>query len=365
FFAEVLRRRIAWTTEINLFLARWRGQGVGATGTAGKSTTCALLYEILADQAAFEQRGGLGRRVWFGGNVGRSLLGDLDDIQRDHLVILELSSFQLETIEPGVLAPRVALLTNAWPNHLNRHEDFDAYLSAKLNLFRNQRPECTAVVGPTDDLVVSAVERMAERTGAEVVAVSAPQEPYELRIPGRHNQINAACAETVAELMGADPESARVRMAAFAGLRHRLEHVACRDGIDFYDDSKTTTPQGVSTAMASFDRPVILIAGGQDRGDDLGPVVDAAVARAKAVVCIGQSGQRLAEAIRAGSGRGHERRVAAAPDLTGALVQLRPWTTAGDVVLLSPGAPSYDQFANYEQRGEEFRRLVCDPSHRQ
>jgi len=377
FFARIVERSLPWTTEINLFLERCRGRVLGVTGTVGKSTTCALLYEAL--RPAFP-------RAWFGGNVGRSLLEELPRIEPDDPVVLELSSFQLETaaaVEPN---PHVALVTNIRPNHLDRHGSYADYVSAKLNLFRFQRPGTVAMVGPGDEALRRAVGDIAATTGARLVALDEPRAALPLRIPGRHNQVNAACALAVAGELGVESSSAAQRVAAFEGLPHRLQHVGRIDGVDYYNDSKTTTPQGVETALAAFDRPVVVIVGGQNRGDDLQPLIKAVARKAKAVVCMGESGPRIAAELAASATRSapqdtargavaHETRGSAAHrarahaawphvevayDLPTAVAHAARQASPGDVILLSPGAPSYGQFVNYEHRGGEFIRLVTD-----
>ncbi len=242
FFAQVEARRIPWTTEINLFLSRCRGRVLGVTGTAGKSTTCALLHHALDGSLP------KGRQAWFGGNVGRSLLNDLDDIGPDDVVVLELSSFQLETLPQIGTSPPIAAITNCWPNHLDRHADQAEYLAAKLNLFCHQQPGDHAVVPADDPGLVAAVEQVAARTGAQLVKFRLPTRPFDLRIPGRHNQHNAACAGTVARLLDLADAVIRNRMADFAGLPHRLEYVATTErGVACYNDSKATTPRGTAS----------------------------------------------------------------------------------------------------------------------
>jgi len=352
FFARIVERGTPWTTEINLFLERCPGRVIGVTGTAGKSTTCALLFEALQPLTTGD------RRVWFGGNVGRSLLGDLDDIGRSDLVILELSSFQLDTFARTKRGVHVALITNAWPNHLDRHGDFQAYLSAKLNLFRLQEPGSLAVVGAHDAALRKAVEAIAERTRARLLFVPQPSEPFGLLIPGPHNQANAACAATVARLLGVEQNVARDRMAGFPGLPHRLQHVGAFGGVDYFNDSKSTTPAGTATALASFDQPVIAIVGGQDRGDDIAPLLQALIDRAKAVVCMAQSGPVIARALTAARGARGRPVVEVASDLTDAVERAHQNAPAGGVILLSPGAPSYGEFVNYEDRGRAFVQAV-------
>jgi len=369
FFARIVERGLPWTTEINLFLERCRGRVLGVTGTVGKSTTCALLYEAL--RPAFP-------RVWFGGNVGRSLLEELPRIEPDDPVVLELSSFQLETataVEPN---PHVALVTNIRPNHLDRHGSYADYVSAKLNLFRFQRPGSVAMVGPGDEALRRAVGDVTVTTGARLEVVEEPRTALTLRIPGRHNQVNAACALAVAAELGVESSSAAHCMSAFEGLPHRLQHVGRIDGVDYYNDSKTTTPQGVETALAAFDRPVVVIVGGQNRGDDLQPLIEAVTRKAKAVVCMGESGPRIAEMLAVAVPRNAPQdtacgaaaqpggpHVEVAYDLPTAVACAARQASPGDVIVLSPGAPSYGQFVNYEHRGREFIRLVTDSLTRQ
>lgn len=352
FFTRILERGIPWTTEINLFLERCRGRVIGITGTTGKSTTCALLNEALTPLASQN------RRVWLGGNVGGSLLGDLEAIGPHDLVILELSSFQLEAVPQIQRSPNVAVITNAWPNHLDRHGDFETYLSAKLNLFRFQQASDVAVVGSRDQALRRAVEVIASQNRARLVTVSDTAEPFQLRIPGAHNQANAACAATVAGLLGVAASQARAAMAEFPGLPHRLQHAGKFDGVDYYDDSKSTTPAGTAAALASFGRPVIVIVGGRDRGDDVSQLVEAVIAGAQAVVCMGDSGSQIARAVAAVRGDRDRPAVEIASDLADAVGRARRRAAPGRVIVLSPGAPSYGEFVNYVDRGRAFVEAV-------
>ena len=359
FFKKIVERQVPWTTEINLFLPRCRGRVIGVTGTAGKSTACALLYEVLKSSIPG------GRRVWLGGNVGRSLLTDLDDIGSDDVVVLELSSFQLEAVPQIERSPEIGVVTTIWPNHLERHGDFESYLSAKLNLLRYQQAGQWAVVGSEGPALVGAVRAVTAETGASLAVVAQPAAPYDLQIPGGHNQLNAACAERVAGLLGVSESACRVGLAGFAGLPHRLEKVGDVGGVTYYNDSKSTTPRGTAAALDALDRPVVVIVGGRAGQDDLEPMVRAAATRARAVVCMGACGLRLAAAIRAGRGERSVPVVETAGDLAEAVERARALARPGDAVLLSPGMPSYGDFVNYEHRGEAFVELVGTESNRQ
>jgi UDP-N-acetylmuramoylalanine--D-glutamate ligase len=318
-----------------------------------------MLYEVL--QASLPA----GRRVWFGGNVGRSLLGDLDRIGADDVVIMELSSFQLETIPQIQRSPQVAVIINVWPNHLDRHGDFESYLSAKLNILRFQRPGDLAVIGAGDSGLLDAAAGIVDESGARLITVSEPSRRYDLRIPGDHNQLNSACAGAVALCTGVDDAACRARIAEFAGLPHRLQHVATIGGVDYYNDSKSTTPRGTVTALASLDRSAVVIVGGQDRAEDLAPLIEAVLERARTVVCMGPCGSRAAAAILAVRGTAPTPHVLSAAGLAEAVQQAGASARPGDVVVLSPGAPSYDEFANYEQRGHAFAELVRTARNRQ
>ena len=350
-FGQIVRRRIAWTTEINLFVERCPAKIIGVTGTVGKSTTCALLAEVL-------QSGGVARQVWFGGNVGRSLLLDLEEMRSKDLAVLELSSFQLDSTVEICWSPPIAAITSILPNHLDRHGSFEQYLDAKLNLFRFSDPVMLRWSAAAPEPISLTNWWVASPSKHKpMIPVSLPSEPYELRIVGAHQQENAAAAATIASLLGVDDVPVRRHLAAFAGLPHRLEHVGCFDGVDYFNDSKATTPQGAVTALAAFDRPVIVLVGGQDRGDELGLLVEALDQRAKAVICLGEFGRRLASTLPSASCGDHPP-VQVVGDLTEAVEQARQLARPGDVVLLSPAAPSYDRFLNYEQRGQAFVDLA-------
>ncbi|MDY7108219.1 MAG: UDP-N-acetylmuramoyl-L-alanine--D-glutamate ligase [Planctomycetota bacterium] len=320
------------TTEIRLLLERLdRRRVIGITGTAGKSTTAAMIHHVLTRA---------GHRSHLGGNIGGSLLNRLDEIHGNDRVVLELSSAMLYWLGAGVgyedaagISPHVAVLTNLAPNHLDWHGSFEHYAQSKRNIFAFQTEGDHAVVGDE---------------------VPDPAAPIDLKVPGPHNQRNAAIAIAAVErAIGMTAEEAAPLLADFAGLPHRLRLVAEHDGLRFYDDSKATTPEATVLAVRSFPQPqrVHLIAGGYDKQIDLTPIADLAD-RLAGLYTIGATGRSLAAA----AGRADkaiwcetlDRAVAAAVD------RMQP----GHILLLSPGCASWDQFENYEQRGAAFAAAV-------
>ncbi len=352
FFQTVLERGIAWTTEMNLFLERCVGRLIGVTGTAGKSTTCALIYEVLKAAAGPKER------VWFGGNVGRSLLDSVSDIQPEDWVLMELSSFQLEAISRINVDFEIGLLTNCRPHHLDRHGNFEDYLQSKMNLFACQHGAGHAVVGEVDASHDALVQNLAEKSGAKFSRVPDLGQSFVLRLPGAHNQRNASCAFWLTQLMGIDEPIARRAMASFAGLAHRLEHVALIDGVDYFNDSKSTTPQASALAVMSFDRPMVLIVGGQDCGQDFTPLLEALESGVKAILCVGQAADRLRIVLDSPPSGGRPETVEVSTCIPSAVERARGIARPGDVVVLTPGAPSYGEFVNYEHRGQTFVSAV-------
>ncbi len=291
---------------------------VGVTGTNGKTTTTALLGAIF--RAA-------GRDVAVAGNVGTPLTS----VQRADWVVCELSSFQLEDVHE--LACEVAVLLNLEPDHLDRHGTFEAYRRAKLRIFERAR----ACVVPRG-------------LGLAGIEFSADDElPAEPLLRGRHNRENAAAATAAARAAGIDDAHIAAALATFAGVPHRLEVVAEREGVRYVNDSKATNVAAALRALAAYaDEPVHLILGGSPKGEDFAPLAAALGSNIRSVHLIGAEAGRLAEVIDGDRDETLERAVAHAARLA----------EPGDVVLLSPACASFDQYENFEQRGEAFRRLA-------
>lgn len=333
------------TTEIRLFIERCPATILGVTGTKGKSTTTAMLGRIL------------GRRfkTWVGGNIGHSLLPELDQIEKTHLVVLELSSFMLEHLGAANWSPHGAVVTMVASDHLDWHGSRDAYVNAKTNIVRFQRPDDFAVLNEEDAGCVA----LEGQTRARVVRFGTQdRRPFELILPGKHNQSNAQAAFAAAYQLGVGRDDAQDALRDFRGLSHRLELIREEDGIRWFNDSIATIPEAAIAALDSFAaKRVIQIVGGYDKGLPMTAMCNALLERAKAVLCIGATGSTLARMMSESPMPGSAA-VYQCGDLATAVTMARKIAAAGDVVLLSPGCASYDQFVNFEQRGEMFARLA-------
>jgi UDP-N-acetylmuramoylalanine--D-glutamate ligase len=302
---------------------------VGVTGTNGKTTTSELLGAMLGATVA--------------GNVGRAL-SELDgEVADGELVVVELSSFQLEDVHE--LRCTAAVLLNLEPDHLDRHGSFEAYRDAKLRIFENQRAGDVAVV-PRGFGPVPGAARRVEFDADDPL-------PAEPRLRGRHNRENAAAATAAARALGTPDERIAEALRTFAGVEHRLEDVATVDGVLYVNDSKATNVGAALRALAAIDAPIVLVAGGRGKGESFAPLAEAAAGRVKAAVLIGETGPALAAEL-SRVGVPHE----AAESLERALAAASARAEPGDVVLLSPAAASFDQFRDFEHRGQEFKRLV-------
>ena len=295
---------------------------LGVTGTNGKTTTTALLGEMLGAPVA--------------GNIGRALTELADE---GRWIVCELSSFQLEDVYQ--FRPRIAVLLNLEPDHLDRHGTFEAYRDAKLRIFENQEPDDVAVVP----------RGFGETPGrARRVEFSAEDDlPAEPRIPGAHNRENAAAAVAAAREAGASEEQIAEALRAFPGVPHRLEEVAEIGGVRFVNDSKATNAAAARRAIASFAQPLHVILGGLGKNESYADLAADLRARGARAYLIGAAAGELAEAI-----ADHELSGDLATAVRAAAAAAKP----GEVVLLSPACASYDQFRDFEERGDAFRRLV-------
>jgi UDP-N-acetylmuramoylalanine--D-glutamate ligase len=302
---------------------------LGVTGTNGKTTTVEWLGAMF--RAA-------GREVAVAGNVGRAIAGV--DALPEAWIVCELSSFQLEDVHE--FRPRVAVLINLEPDHLDRHASFEAYRDAKFRAFENQTPEDSAVVPHGFDDVPGEGRRVEFAVGDPL--------PAEPGLPGAHNRENAAAATAAARAVGLPDDAIAVALRTFPGVAHRLELVHERHGVRFVNDSKATNSAAARRALAAYDEPLHVILGGSRKGEPFDELAREVHGRA---YLIGETAGEIAEALeRAGLP------YVQCGDLAAAVAAAAEAARPGEVVLLSPACASYDQFRDFEHRGEEFRRLV-------
>jgi UDP-N-acetylmuramoylalanine--D-glutamate ligase len=409
-FLEIARRcGKCVTSQMNIFFELCPATIIGITGANGKSTTTALTAHLL-ENARYERRATTDRRViaseakqsqtkrsaiqdthyehvWLSGNIGeRPLLTTIGQITPADLVVLELSSFQLEQLAQIERAPKIALLTNLTPNHLDRHGTFENYCAAKRNIFKFQNLDknspAVSIFNAEDEIGAEWFEEYKSDRGRLCIKFSADDVPPHIRrafpLPGRANLSDLAAALAVAGYFQVPDNLIAACLPDFKPLPHRLELVAEINGVRWYNDSIATTPPSAIAALDAFDCPRIIIAGGYDKNlpfDELGEKIAGA---AKAAILIGRTAQKIADAIRSAqvSLRGAKRRsnlnerdaaheirdtkvefaasLAEAVDLAGRLAE------SGDVVLLSPACASYDMFDNFQHRGRQFASLVRD-----
>jgi UDP-N-acetylmuramoylalanine--D-glutamate ligase len=331
---------------------------VGITGTNGKSTVTTLVGRML-ERAR--------KKVLVAGNIGTALTEDVSRLKEQDWIVAELSSFQLEDIE--TFRPRVAAILNVTQDHLDRYRDIPEYGEAKARIFMNQQKEDFLVLNFDDPLVKS----YAKRTSATVVPFSrllryspgaCVLDNYltvnnqrivpvaEIRIKGVHNLENALAASALSICAGADARSVAAVLREFPGLEHRLEFVREKDGVTYINDSKGTNVGAVMKSVEGFAQPVILIAGGLDKGSDFTPLADLFKKKVKLLILIGKAADKMAKAL------GTSTETMFAQTLQGAVTLSATRARPGDVVLLSPACASFDMFKDFEDRGRQFKKAV-------
>jgi UDP-N-acetylmuramoylalanine--D-glutamate ligase len=364
---RALNRGVPVLTEMALFFRLCPATIVGITGTKGKTTTTTLVERVLA----------LGsRRVVVGGNIGTAVIQEVDNLRAEDIVVLELSSFQLETLGHS---PQVAVVTNVLEDHIDHHGTRDAYIAAKKNIVAWQGPRDIAVLNLDDPAAVALHTGAASevrgfslslqpKRGAyldasgDLVLVSGERRALlckasDLQVPGRHNVANALAAAVVGDAFDIPADAMGGVLREFKGVPKRLETVAEKDGVLWVNDSAATTPAATMSALAAYERPAIAILGGVSKGADFGELARVLARRARGAVLIGQAADEIASAIAAADPRG-ELDVRRAKTLEEAVTAARAMAGAGDVVLLSPACASFDMFSSADERGEKFAAIV-------
>jgi UDP-N-acetylmuramoylalanine--D-glutamate ligase len=356
-------------SEADLFLRLCPAPTVGVTGTKGKTTTSSLTAAILAADPAHPSV--------LGGNIGIPLVERLPDLTPAHRVVIELSELQLPTLSRGTT---VAAYTNVTSDHLDRHGSLEGYRAAKRRLAELVDPAGALILNADDPVVAGyadlgtapvtyyTVEGPPPAGGVGIadgwiVADGAGRVMplNELQIPGRHNVSNALAAVAVGLWFGLDPDAIRRAAAAFTGVEHRLQRIAILDGVQFVNDSQGTQPDAVMAALHAFDPPIVLIAGGRDKGVDLSGLATVVAERAAAAVLIGESGPTLESLFRAAGVRETHRATTLDEAVHVAHAVARGMRDSGEpgaTVLLSPAAASFDMFEDYAARGRAFIEAV-------
>ena len=357
------------TSEVELFFAYCPCEIVAVTGSDGKTTTTTLIAKML--EAA-------GRTVLLGGNIGAALLPRLAEGRPEDVAVVELSSFQLISMRRS---PKVAVVTNVTPNHLDHHKDMQEYIDAKRNILLWQTPPCRAVLGYENDITRAMVgdckgtqvwfTRLHEiDNGAFLRAeddtlcyadngVVTPILPRaRVRLRGLHNVENLLAA--MAAVWGMVPVSVMAQVAStFTGVEHRIEPVRLLDGVQYYNDSIATSPTRTIAGLRSFDQKLILIAGGYDKKISYAPLAPELIAHVKVLVLMGATGPIIEREVRAlpefaASGL----QILHAQDMQQAVELARAAARPGDIVSLSPASASFDRYPNFEARGREYKQIV-------
>jgi UDP-N-acetylmuramoylalanine--D-glutamate ligase len=365
---QARQRGVPISSMTRLFLELCPGTIIGITGSSGKSTTTALVGAMFA---------AAGRRNVVGGNIGVGLLGLLDEITPDTWVVLEMSHTQLETAERS---PHIACVLNVTPNHLDRYS-WEEYTALKLRILQHQSRDDIAVLNLDDEVTCA----FATEAPGQVVWFSSRRVPNghaafvregdilwhqgsvetkvlsldEIPLRGAHNVTNVLAAVAVAGVAGLQFDAIARAVREFTPLAHRLELVGTIDGVTYYNDSIATTPERTLAGLRSFQEPIVLLVGGRDKKLPLEELANEARERCRAVVCFGEAAPLLEGALRmAAPGTAEPPAIEVVDTLAEAVRQARRLAQPGDVVLLSPACTSYDAYQNFEERGEDFRRLA-------
>jgi UDP-N-acetylmuramoylalanine--D-glutamate ligase len=358
-----LRQGIPILSELEIASRFLKRPMIAITGTNGKTTTTTLVGHILSHA---------GRKVFVGGNIGTPLIEYVDGPQDDDYAVVEVSSFQLQWID--TFRPFIAALLNTTSDHVDYHGSFAAYRAAKERIFENQTPSDYAVVNVDDvdaERLLSGLPARAIRFSSTRMPAApglyleqdrivycpgeggAERYPIEMiKIPGRHNVENVMAALAIARLCGCDPRAITEAIGEFKGLTHRIAFAGRVDGVDFYDDSKGTNVDAVQRALETFTAPVLLLMGGRDKEGDFASLARIIAEKAKALILFGEARERIHGLV------GGLVPTVLTATMREAVQAAKREAVSGDVVLLSPGCASFDEFKDYKDRGEVFQRIV-------
>jgi UDP-N-acetylmuramoylalanine--D-glutamate ligase len=369
---QARERGLAVTNDSQVFVDASPAPTIGITGSAGKTTTTALVGRMAERHAEVT-----GARAWIGGNIGRPMLEDLGLVKPHDYVVMELSSFQLEVM---TASPNVAAILNLTPNHLDRHRTMAAYTEAKARILMAQGPDDAAVLGQDDPGAWSLRDRVrgslwsfgvekplagqGASCGGGLIVLHAGDQPEvvvsagDVLLRGEHNLQNIAAACAIAAASGIPVETMREAIRGFRGVEHRLEWVRRVRGADWYNDSIATAPERTLAALRSFHEPIVLLAGGRDKDLPWRDWADLVTRRVDHLILFGEAASKIGAALAEFSGRNRPLTTDVRDGLEEAVQVAAERAERGDVVLLSPGGTSFDEFVDFAARGERFRELV-------
>lgn len=337
---------------------------IAITGTNGKTTTTTLVGEIMKKHNP---------RSHVVGNIGIPFTEKVEELKKESLVVAEISSFQLETI--NTFKPKVTAVLNITPDHLNRHKTFENYIAAKERIFENQDESDYCILNEDDDIC----KKMKDKTRAKLITFSRKKELAEgiflkgnklwarfgkidesicqvdeLKIPGNHNIENVLAAIAISISMGVDLEIIKDVIINFRGVEHRIEFVDIIDGVEYYNDSKATNVDAAIIGIKSMKAPIVLIGGGIDKGADFSDWIDAFKGRVKSLIVIGETSDKIIKT----ANKKDFFNIKKASSIEEAVILAKKSAVKGDCVLLSPACASWDMFKSYEERGQLFKRAV-------
>ncbi len=362
-FVEAVKNGAVLTSEMQVFFDLCPCTKIAITGSDGKTTTTTLISEILKASD---------KKVWLGGNIGKPLLPDVDKMSDDDFAVIELSSFQLHTMKTS---PEIAVVTNISPNHLDYHTDYQEYIDAKKNIYRN-RNDITFITNAENDITVDMAKEakgeklffsskadsdICENNGVIFINGEAVLETKDILLPGRHNVENYMAA-IGATYKFASKEAYKKVATTFKGVEHRLEFVAEKCGVKYYNGSIDSTPTRTIAALSAFpERNLIVICGGYDKNLDYAPLAPFMANKAKAVILTGACKDKIKKAFDeseefAKSGTF----IKETEDFEDAVLLASKTAEKGDIVLLSPAAASFDKFKNFEVRGKFYKDIVLN-----
>jgi UDP-N-acetylmuramoylalanine--D-glutamate ligase len=384
---EAKRRGIPLSNDSQIFLEDCPCRTIGITGSAGKTTTTTLVGMIA--QAAIDQHDPdqqIARRIWVGGNIGSPLLSEVGEMQPGDLAVMELSSFQLELMTKSV---NVASVLNITPNHLDRHSSMQAYIAAKARILEFQTSQDSAVLGRDDP---GAWDLRSKVTG-ELFSFGQDKPPKgqpgafmkgewvclwdgsaetpviprsEILVRGWHNVQNVLAACITSAAAGLPVDAMRAGVRSFKGVPHRLELVHSRNGADWYNDSIATAPERVMAAILSFDspadkdRPIVLLAGGRDKNLPWDELAELIHQRVDHLILFGEAAEKILRAVGSVKPNARPYTLVLCNGLKAAVTAAAEVVEPGNIVLLSPGGTSFDEFRDFEERGEAFKRWVSE-----